>query len=282
MKTILVIGGTGRLAQPVVKALVSSGYHVRILTRSPMPDTNGITWHVGSLQDRNSLMLASEGVAAVYLNLPATLHPSADFIPELHGMQNLLDVMSPQVLLLKLSEIGASDDQHFTDLRYKHLAEQMIINSGFPYIIFRPTWFMESLPLLLTRGRLIIYAGKQSSPIYWIAGQDYAMQVIAALRQASTVGNHVFTVQGPEALTFREAIRRYIHGTKDGLLSLSLPLWVLRIGGLFDIHTRFNYEVMRYYNYRQEVFEATETWALLGKPETTMDQFARMVASNLK
>jgi uncharacterized protein YbjT (DUF2867 family) len=275
MKTILVIGGTGRLAQPVVQALIRAGYMVRILTRSPKQSDNAVRWQPGTLEDQDSLRTAVQDIDAVYLNLPATLNPHARFIPEWHGLQNILEVLSPTVTLLKLSEIGATDDTEFTDLRYKYYAEQLIRNSGFPYLIFRPTWFMESLPLMLTRGRFIVYGGRQRSPIYWIAGQDYAKQVIKALQQAATFGNRIFTMQGLEALTFFEAAYRYARAVDKTLQPVSAPLWMLRVYGMFSRQMRFNYEVMRYYDHRHEVFEADETWSRLGKPTITIDQFAQ-------
>lgn len=281
MERILMIGATGKLGQPVLRALIAAGHSVRALVRDParaaaLPaDLAGrLDVRQGDLRDPASLEAAAQGISAVYLNLPTSTHPRAAFIPEQHGVANVLRVLPRDVLILKLSEIAVGEQATYHDLALKTEAETRIRSTGNPYIVFRPTWFMESLPLLLTRQDRVFVFGQQRHPLYWIAAQDYAAQVVAALRQRDRAQNHVFPVQGPEALTFAEAARRYVQAAGGGLRLSRMPLALLRLAGLINAEQREIYRLMAHYTQRRESFVSADTWALLGQPTTTIEAFA--------
>lgn len=277
MERILVIGGTGRIARPVVRELVKAGYSVRVMARDPQRSRSllpvAVEWCQGDLQDRAALVAAMHEMDVIYINLPEAANPEAAFVPDIHGIQNILDAAPAGVLLIKLSEIGATEVPTYKNLTLKFRADEQIRESGHPYIIFRPTWFMESLPLILTQGKAIIYAGAQLFPLHWIAGQDFARQVVAALQNRSRTENRIFTVQGPEAIPFAEAIRRYIQAMGGGLHRIRLPLWVLRLSSIFSAQGQADYELMAYFDRHLETFESEATWQLLGKPTITIERF---------
>ncbi|MBW4439298.1 MAG: NAD(P)H-binding protein [Pleurocapsa minor GSE-CHR-MK-17-07R] len=279
METILVIGGTGRLGRPVVRALLGAGYRVRLLSRGaslpPGLAHDNLTHVRGDLSQTSALAQAVEGVDAVYMSMPDTGDPKAPFIPEQHGVEAVLRLAPKQALLIKLSEIDAHETPRFHDLTLKFRAEERIRQSGHPFIIFRPTWFMDSFPLALTQQGRVFTVGRQPHPLYWIAADDFAAQVVRALKQRPLTLNKTFNIQGPEALTFSEAARRYVNALPEKLPVTRLPLWLYRLMGLFDARQRANYELMAHYNSRREQFVSAETWELLGKPTTTIEQFAR-------
>jgi len=275
MNTILVIGGTGRIARPVVRELVGAGYAVRVMTRKPPSANgglpNGIEWQVGDIQDKSALRDAMRGVGAVYINLPESPNPNAPFIPEFHGVQHIIETAPKNTLLIKLSQLNARELPHYHNLTFKARAEALIQASGFPYIIFRPTWFMESLPLILTQGKSVMYAGAQPIPLYWVAGADLGRQVVSAIRQRETVSNQILNVQGLEAFTFAQATRRYADAM--GLRVSQLPLWTLRLAGLFSPQMKADYQVLAHVNREPEPFISQKTWDSLGKPQITLDKF---------
>lgn len=277
MDRILVIGGTGRIARPVVREMLKAGYSVRVMTRDPqrshslLPST--VEWCQGDLQDRAALAAAMHQVDVIYLNLPEATNPQAAFVPDIHGIQNILDTAPSGALLIKLSELGAAEIPTYKNLTLKFRADEQIQASGHPYIIFRPSWFMESLPLILTQGKAIIYAGAQPYPLHWIAGQDFARQVVAALQNRAHTENRIFTVQGPEAMPFAEAIDRYTKATGDRLYRMRIPLWGLRLAGIFDAQSQAIYELMAHFDRQRETFESEVTWEQLGKPTITIEKF---------
>ena len=276
---ILVIGGTGRIARPVVHELVKAGHFVRILTRNPervrslLPE--GVEWCVGDLSDKRCLADAMNGIDAIYINLPEIADPNASFIPDIHGMQNILQTAPPNTLILKLSQLDAMEMPNYHNITFKFRAEAMIQASGLPYIIFRPTWFMESLPLILTHGKSVLLVGKQPSPLYWIAGEDLGRQVVMAIAKREQVKNRIFSVQGLDPLTFDQAAHIYAD-IMGGLRVMTLPLWTLALGGVVSAQSKADYQLMAYMNRQTEAFQSHDTWALLGKPTITLPKFAGM------
>jgi uncharacterized protein YbjT (DUF2867 family) len=262
----------------VVQALVQAGYPVRVLSRNPehakilLPATVEICQ--GDLQDRNSLRSAMQGIDAIYINLPETLNSKAAVIPEQHGVQNILEAAPRGALVMKLSVIDATENPHLTDLTLKFRAEETIRASGHPYMIFRPTWFMDSIPLVLKYKNFILYAGTQPSPLYWIAAQDFGKQVVTALQKRPQTENWIFNIQGPDAMTFHDTARRYAAVVDPGLRILQIPLWLLRLSGVVNSEVHTLYKLMAYYDQRVETFQSEDTWDKLGRPTTTIEQFA--------
>lgn len=278
MERILVIGGTGRLGQAVVLALAQAGYRVRVITRqAELPKAllreNVEAFH-GDFSQKDVLKAAIKDMQAIYMNLPEAGNPKASFIPERDGVENILQLVSKEVLLLKLSAIEAEENPHYHELSLKFRAEEKIRASGNPYIIFRPTWFMESFPLALVQKNYILYAGKQPSPLYWIAAQDFAAQVVTAIEKRALLANRIFNVQGLEALSFAEAAQRYAAAQPENLKILRLPLALLRFAGLWNAEQHSIYELMAHFDRRQERFVSEDTWQLLGKPRIRFDEFA--------
>nr|WP_046242372.1 hypothetical protein [Hymenobacter terrenus] len=229
----------------------------------------------GSLAVLDSLRKAAEGIDLVYINLPATHSPTAPFVAERDGMHQLLRAVPRHVPILKLSEIGASHNPDFVDITLKYESENLLAEAGNPFVIFRPTWFMESFPYILTKFGAITYFGQHAHPVYWLAGQDYARMVVTAAEKLSQVQNRVFTMQGPEQLTFREAAQCYIQAYDPTLKLLRLPLWLAAVPARFSGEWLFNHQVMSYYDKRQEVFESQAAWDLLGAPKITVEEFVK-------
>ena len=72
-RSILVIGGTGMLGEPVVRCLQADGYTVRVLTRNPGKARTifgeGVEAVRGDVEDSSSLDVALRGCMGVHINL---------------------------------------------------------------------------------------------------------------------------------------------------------------------------------------------------------------------
>lgn len=63
--TLAITGATGFVGQTLVRLALDGGWHVRALTRSPKPPTEGLIWINGSLEDPASLAELVRGSDAV-------------------------------------------------------------------------------------------------------------------------------------------------------------------------------------------------------------------------
>jgi len=147
----------------------------------------------------------------------------------------------------------------------------MIVASGIPYTFFAPTHFMELLPNMI-EGRALQWVGKVR--IYWISVEDYARQVVKAFQQPDAVPNDV-PVQGPEAITVRQAMKLFVANYDPTLKIRVAPLWVMRLIGLFNPRMRFVAHLLAYFGNYEDPFYARRTWKDLGKPTTTLVDFAK-------
>ena len=148
----------------------------------------------------------------------------------------------------------------------KARADDLVRESGLSWTIFRPTWFMESLALFLM-GPMLLRPPSPDVGLHWIAGEDYAAQVDAAI-DLPAAGNREYVVQGPEAVSIRTAIARFgrrtgqpdyrkhaaiglaagAAGSKPRYLRAAQTTWATNVG-----------------------FRSSETWRDLGEPRLRIE-----------
>ncbi|MGY1999195.1 SDR family oxidoreductase [Streptomyces rochei] len=137
---LLVTGGTGTLGRHVVPLLRAAGHEVRVLTRHPRPDADGVTHVTGDL-------LTGEGVEAAVAGAHTVLHlaggPKGDDVATraLVGAARGADVRH----LVYISVVGA-DRVPLAWLRTKLESERAVADSGIP-------WTALVRPYLALHGR---------------------------------------------------------------------------------------------------------------------------------
>ena len=282
-KRIVVIGGTGTMATAVVQEMVAHGFSttalIRDLDKAKQLLPAEVKFVVGDLNNRTVLREAVQNATHVYFHAPATVDRMASFIAERDGLANILEVLSSNTILLKLSEIGAFESPDFYDLWLKYQSEQKIKQSKQPFVIFRPTWFMEALPLQLTQNKTVSVFGEQPNPVWFIATKDYARMVCRAIEQETATLGQTFTVQGAEPMTMEAAARMMIEIAKPDHEFTRVPLTTLEQWAKSTAQWQFVLELMRHYDNRQEIFESEQTWRVLGAPEMTMEKFMSALVS---
>ncbi len=273
---VLVIGGHGMLGLPVTRQLVKENFSVRAFVRdigkvkNIFPETVEII--KGDLQDLSTLKTAVDGIDAVYLNL-STDNPKAVFKAELDGTKNVIKALTdkPEVLIAKISGMSCykAPDKLWLDAQQKYEAEAEIIKSGHPYLIFRPTWFMESLHLMVEKGKFRILGDPQ--PLYWIAGDDYAKMVTSAFRKG--IKNKIYAVQGKEALSMRQAAQKYVEVIDKSIKIVRIPLWMVKIISWFKPEMSTIYHLVKEITENPEKFISKEAWEELYEPKITVEEF---------
>lgn len=289
IKNIGVIGGTGMLGRPVVKALVSTGYNVILLVRDKLKaqqlfgDT--VTYLQGNLINSDEIRELLNESDAIYINLSVPQGSAIDdFQPERDGLRKILKEAErlPRVkhiiYLSSLSQFYTEGDHWVLQLKRNSVQEVKACRT--PYTIFYPTSFMESLPYKQLQGNFLIYAGNSSTKLWWIAAEDYAKQVVNSFSLDLTKKRE-YIIQGPQGLTMKEAVSIFAKNYRHKrLIKLKVPLWALKIAGRFNRQANYGYQIMDSIVNYPEKFEADNTWAELGKPEITVDKYASELSNN--
>ena len=282
---IAVIGATGRLGVPVAAELAKT-FQVRAIVRSPDKARTmlpaGVEIVKADLRDVDSLRAALQGVDAIYLNLSTeTADPNLAFYEEREGVANLLAAVRG-LDIRYIAKIGALGAYPPAVARIRHQVvpnlvrmqgHAMIAASGIPHSFFAPTHFMELLPMMIDK-RALQWVGNTGVKIYWISVADYARQVAEAFRHPEAMPQDV-PVQGPEAITVRQAMTLFVANHDPTLKIRIAPVWVMRIIGLFNPKMRFVAHLFAYFGNHEDPFYAERTWKDLGKPTTTLVEFAK-------
>jgi uncharacterized protein YbjT (DUF2867 family) len=283
---ILVIGGTGMVGKLVVAELLNADFGVTLLVRSKKKalvsgNEQKLTFIEGdvmNLADVKRVIAQIPNLTHVYFHPPASNQHKSAKNTDVEGTKNILSSIGAGTHFLKLSEIGAMYKTDFFDITQKHISEELIKKSSVLWTLFRPTWFMESIPQLLTMGPVSVSFGKHQNPIWWVSGVDYAKTVVAAVKNTNISNHKTYIVQGIEPTRIPDAIKKFNKLANTNKLSLSLPLWVLSIPALLSQDYYFNKQVMNYYDRRKEIFESQTTHRELHTPTITIQQFAENFA----
>lgn len=286
MKKILIIGSTGLLGKPVAKALIEADFEITLLVRDTLlaeklfPKARIIK---GDLQNRTDIEKAMQGQDAVFLSLSVKqTEKESEFHTESEGLDTILELAKA----LKIKRIAyLSSLVHLYQgmngfdwwvFRIKQEAVQKIKNSGIAYTIFYPSAFMESIFYQSKQGRKIALGGKSEFPMYYIAAEDYAQQVVKSFEVLPDNESHDFVVQGLEAFTQDAAAKEFIkHYKKEKLGTMWAPMFVMKLMGAFSQKFNYGYHIVEALNKYPEKFEAQSTWDKLGKPKITLKDFAQ-------
>lgn len=285
IKSILVIGGTGMLGEPVARRLAKDGYRVRVFTHTPEKARAkfGTEFEIvaGDVEDPASLEKAMQGCWGVHVNSYGGPDPDL----ERRGVQNIARA-AVKAGLQRLTYISGATVQEantwYAGTRAKFEAEKAIRESGLPYTIFRAASFMETLPQYV-RGKQANLIGKQPFPRFWVAAEDYARMVSTAYADPKAA-NKTLYILGPQALTIREALQTYCGIVSPEAKVSAMPLWMAPIvARLFGVKELAN--ALPYIRYSETVGESgnpTEANALLGAPKITLEQWSRSQAAKVE
>lgn len=230
---ILVVGATGMLGRPVASRLNADGYTVRVLARDPGRARSllgpGYEYAGGDVGDISSLREALEGCQGLHISLKAGAAPGEAERVEHQGTARLAAAAAEagvgRVTYLSGCYVSSGLADHGEADRAKLAGEQAIRQSGVPYTIFKPTYFMESLALHV-QGRVAVVLGRQPHRLRMVAAADYAAMVSRALRVPGAAGASLF-VFGPEPVSIPDALRFYCKTARGGKPVITVPLPVM-------------------------------------------------------
>jgi uncharacterized protein YbjT (DUF2867 family) len=275
IKKILVIGGTGMLGKPVVNQLLKDNFQVKVFTRSKQKarDIFGekVDVATGIIEDAETIKKAMEGCQAVHLNLDT----NSETIGAVNAAAAGKEAGMERVSCISGSTVSEETRWH-PYINTKYLAEQAIIKSGIDYHIFCPTWFMESLPLMVRKGKAFVI-GKQPNQFHWVAAADYAKMVSKAY-QIDESKNKRFIVHGPQGMTMHQAMQEYIENLHPEIKKVStMPVGMAKFMGFITGQKALR-QVASLYAYFEKTPEKgnpSEANKLLGKPKTQLKEWMK-------
>ncbi|HRW26764.1 MAG TPA: NAD(P)H-binding protein [Bacteroidales bacterium] len=270
---ILVIGASGLLAGPVIRKLDEKGYDLRLFSRSVKPSmfvndheiTQGDVFNVADLEK------AVSGCDALHISLA-----SAD---DVKAVSNIIEV-SKRNGVRRISLVSgctvAEENRWFKFTDDKFRTEQMIMQSGFSWYIFRPTWFFDSLPMFVRNGKASVL-GRLTDRYHWVAADDLGTMVADAYSTAGAE-NRIYYVYGPERYTMKEMIEKYCRALHPEIKSVGeTPLLPLKIIAFLTRNRQLKFAASLF-GYFEKVHEpeiSEDDLALLARPETDFDTWVK-------
>lgn len=193
---ILVIGSTGTIGTPLVKALLAKGESVKAASRTgkAAEGAEGVRF---DYTDASTYTDAFDGVDRLFLILAG-------------GRLDAIDALTPvveeaarrNVKIVFLSVFGVDADD---SIPYRQV-ELKIIASGAPYVILRPNWFADNFHTYwkagIEHGQIAVPAGEGKSS--FIDVRDIAESAASALT-STAFDNKAFNLTGPKAFSYGEA-----------------------------------------------------------------------------
>lgn len=265
----------------VVRAFLAAGHPVRLLVRNPAKATDlfgdRAMFIQGDLADQAAIADTVSGATWVYCSLSGDIgQRQSAFQAERDGLAGILNA-SKQVNIGRIGSLSG----HTLDLTttnwwvydMKRAALDRIKQTGLPYLIFKPSSFMESLMEKGTiRGNTIQVIGQGENPVWFVAATDFAQQVLRTFQQG--LANREYIIQGPETHTFYEAVLALKQAFPAKKLVVRKTLvFILTVLGLFVPPLGFLAKLFGDIDRLPEPFAGQTAWDELGKPRTTLAEF---------
>jgi uncharacterized protein YbjT (DUF2867 family) len=224
---ILIVGATGILGGMITRRLLDDGKDVRILVRHNSPSEQlaqqgmatfaqslidaGAKPVYGDLKDRLSLDKACSGIETVITTANSAMRGGEDNVESVdrQGNRNLIAAAKAAGVkqFIFVSFLGADENNPVPLFRAKAETEKMLANSGMPYTILSPNFFIESwtgmvvgIPLQSHQPVTLVGEGKQLHSLISIG--DVAAFATATVGHSGAI-NQRLMLGGPEPLSWR-------------------------------------------------------------------------------
>jgi uncharacterized protein YbjT (DUF2867 family) len=226
----------------------------------------------GDVFNLNDLDKAMNGCDAVHISLST--------INEGLAAKAIVDIAKQKEIKLISTVSGctvAQENRWFSMIENKYHAEQHIINSGIPFMIFRPTWFFETLGLMVRDGKAMVL-GQQPNPSHWVAACDYARMVATAYKKPEAK-NNIFFIFGPAQYLMKDLLEKYCKLRYPKIKKVStVPIWMIKIIATLigNKELKNAASLFAYFEKVSEMGNPDETNKLLGKPETTFEKWINL------
>jgi uncharacterized protein YbjT (DUF2867 family) len=232
---------------------------------------HGFEFVEGDLADEWCLRVAAKNCFGIHINLSGEI--------EQVGAERVSAVAS-KLKLERITYISgtsvAEENIWEPTIKRKFFAEQAIRESGVPYTIFCPTWFMEVLPKYVRGSRAFVF-GKQPNPYHLIAAEDYARMVVAAYENKEAANKRLI-LHGPEGILFHDAVKRYCQAIHPEIQKVAtMPYWLASLIAAIKDPKELKQAsgFMAAFEKIGEWGDPSEANVLLGAPRVRLDDWLR-------
>lgn len=262
---ILVIGASGLLAGPVIRKLDQKGFELRLFSRTVNPSMfiNDYDIIRGDLFNPDDLEKAMSGCDGVHISISTT-----DDVRAIALITEMAKKKGVKLISLISGCTVSESNRWFKFIDDKLKTEKMIIESGIPWFIFRPTWFFESLGMFVRNGKASVL-GHQTASYHWVAAEDLGRMVANAYATKGSE-NGIYYVYGPEKYGMKELIEKYCMRLYPEISTVSeTPILFLKLFAFLTGNRKLKFAASLF-NYFEKVTEPEipeADLARLGKPE---------------
>lgn len=199
---VLIIGGSGRLGQVVVPALLDRNVDVQVLSRDPgrarssvdgraevvLGDVRNAASIATAVAGRDVVVAAAHGLTGGRTNTPKSV--------DRDGVANIAAACAAaRAELVLVSVLGSSAVSPIELFRMKHAGERAAVSSGVPLTIVRAAAFRELWEEILEQtagrgGRPIVF-GQGTSAVNFVPVADVAAAVVQAVVDGTTRGRTI-------------------------------------------------------------------------------------------
>lgn len=224
VERVIVLGATGAQGIPQVRELCRRGFAVKAVSRRPdafsAPEFADVEAVKADYTDCDSLAKVFTDIDAMFFQAPV-LGVRQRLLDQAQNVVNAAKLAGIRLLIVN-SSMWSPGDTPCGDEIYDRVAamEKIFMQSGIPWVIFRPTLFMNNLQGDWVRSQiasgLYSYCHKPNMKADWICLEDVARYMVAALDRPEVVGRQL-RLGGPERLTtlrmleiLSEAVGRHV------------------------------------------------------------------------
>jgi len=270
---IAVFGGTGFLGAPVSRHLREAGHTVRVVTRN----TGKAREHFDDgYEIAEADPESGEGVVEAVTGCDGA-HISIWSDTEVECVRSIVGAAREAGVkrLVYVSGVTVNpQNAWFPLVAGKVAAEEVLRESGMPWTVLAPGWFFEMLGRFVRGGKAAIL-GDNPTPYHFMAKDDFARIVRQAFELSEAV-NRRFVVKGPEGITIKDALQRYLEVRHPEIDKIAQPpIWLLRVIATMtrNKEMKFGIKLMRYFMKVGEPGDPTDTNELFGAPQTTLEEW---------
>jgi len=267
-KRVLVFGASGQLGSNIMEILAKKGIPAAAFLRNGSgyrPPVGGeTTIHRGDLSDAESVREACAGEVTHVIATASSIVPRAGDAfgtDDLRYYRNILDGCRSGGIqhLVYISAFPSPYDDRVPEFVIKRQVEDLIIQSGIPYTIFRGAAFMDVYFAVMGSGRVLegvahptllrgywltrlwskmtsgilerygiaLVPGNGKARQSFICIDDVARCMVRAL-DLPTTRNRVIDLAGPDAISWRQVADLYGELLGRRVYKFPLPVWLLR------------------------------------------------------